>query len=55
MESEHNASYIRPEKHEEDSGSHSRLTDEKISDDSGSEANADRVFAPAELDNPFWR
>lgn len=32
----------------------SRFTDEKISDDSASEAKADRAMAPAGLKNPFW-
>jgi hypothetical protein len=33
----------------------SRLTDEKISDDSGTEAKVDSAFAPAGLNNPFWK
>jgi hypothetical protein len=33
----------------------SRLTDEKISDESGTEATADRALAPAGLKNPFWK
>lgn len=32
----------------------SRLTDEKISDESGTETTADRAMAPAGLKNPFW-
>jgi hypothetical protein len=32
----------------------SRLTDEKISDDSGTETKVDSAFAPAGLKNPFW-
>jgi hypothetical protein len=32
----------------------SRLLDEKISDESGTEAKADRALAPAGLSNPFW-
>jgi len=32
----------------------SRLLDEKISDQTGTEANADSALAPAGLDNPFW-
>jgi hypothetical protein len=32
----------------------SRLTDEKISDEAGSEANANSALAPAGLKNPFW-
>ncbi len=33
----------------------SRLLDEKISDDSGTEAKVDSAFAPAGLKNPFWK
>jgi hypothetical protein len=32
----------------------SRFTDEKISDDSGTEAMTDSALAPAGLKNPFW-
>jgi hypothetical protein len=32
----------------------SRLTDEKISDESGTEATSDKALAPAGLKNPFW-
>jgi hypothetical protein len=32
----------------------SRLTDEKISDDSGTETKANSALAPAGLKNPFW-
>ncbi|HEX3821997.1 MAG TPA: hypothetical protein VHW45_16830 [Candidatus Sulfotelmatobacter sp.] len=32
----------------------SRLTDEKISDESGTETKADSAMAPAGLNNPFW-
>ena len=32
----------------------SRLTDEKISDESGFETSADSVLKPAGLKNPFW-
>jgi hypothetical protein len=32
----------------------SRLTDEKISDDSGAEAKTTSALAPAGLKNPFW-
>ena len=31
-----------------------RLQDEKISDESGADANLDSAFAPTGLDNPFW-
>jgi len=32
----------------------SRLLDEKISDESGAEAQTDSALAPAGLSNPFW-
>jgi hypothetical protein len=32
----------------------SRFIDEKISDDSGAETQADSAMKPAELRNPFW-
>lgn len=32
----------------------SRLTDEKISDESGTETKADSALKPAGLSNPFW-
>ncbi len=32
----------------------SRLTDEKISDESGTETRADSALKPAGLSNPFW-
>jgi hypothetical protein len=33
----------------------SRLTDEKISDDSGTENKTDSALRPAGLRNPFWK
>jgi hypothetical protein len=33
----------------------SRLVDEKISDDSGTEAKTKSALAPAGLKNPFWK
>ena len=33
----------------------SRLTDEKISDDTGAETKIDSALAPAGLKNPFWK
>ena len=33
----------------------SRLLDEKISDDSGTEARTNSALAPAGLKNPFWK
>ncbi|HTW58174.1 MAG TPA: hypothetical protein VMD99_08590 [Terriglobales bacterium] len=32
----------------------SRFIDEKISDDSGTEAHSDSALKPAGLKNPFW-
>jgi hypothetical protein len=32
----------------------SRLMDEKVSDDSGTEAKTNSALAPAGLKNPFW-
>ena len=32
----------------------SRFIDEKISDDSDTEANSDSALKPAGLNNPFW-
>jgi hypothetical protein len=39
---------------EESQAPASRLTDEKISDDSGTEAKTNSALAPAGLKNPFW-
>jgi hypothetical protein len=33
----------------------SRLQDEKISDDSGTEAKSNSALAPTGLKNPFWK
>jgi hypothetical protein len=33
----------------------SRFIDEKISDDSGTEAKMDNALKPAGLSNPFWK
>jgi hypothetical protein len=33
----------------------SRLTDEKISDDTGAETKIDSALKPAGLKNPFWK
>jgi hypothetical protein len=54
MNHEHPARGISPEKKEELKAPSSRLTDEKISDESGTESTADRALAPAGLKNPFW-
>jgi hypothetical protein len=40
---------------EELSASPSRLLDEKVSDNTGTEAKVDSAFAPAGLKNPFWK
>ena len=42
------------EKKDEMKAPSSRLTDEKISDESGTEATTDKALAPAGLKNPFW-
>ena len=42
------------EKKEEMTAKPSRLIDEKISDESGTESKADSALAPAGLSNPFW-
>lgn len=46
--------YSGDERNQEKQIPSSRLTDEKISDESGTEATADRALAPAGLKNPFW-
>jgi hypothetical protein len=43
-----------PERKDEISLPTSRFLDEKISDDSGAEANTNSALAPAGLNNPFW-
>jgi hypothetical protein len=43
-----------PGKGEELEAPTSRFTDEKISDESGTETKADSALAPAGLNNPFW-
>ncbi|HKU26987.1 MAG TPA: hypothetical protein VJQ54_16045 [Candidatus Sulfotelmatobacter sp.] len=43
-----------PGKTEEPNSPQSRFIDEKISDESGTEAKADSAMAPAGLSNPFW-
>ncbi len=44
-----------PYKAEELNAPSSRLIDEKISDNNGTEAKVDSAFAPAGLKNPFWK
>jgi hypothetical protein len=53
-----NSDYTSPTtpNHEEElQAPSSRLTDEKISDDSGAEARTDKALRPAGLRNPFWK
>jgi len=40
---------------QEDPKPSSRLQDEKISDDSGTETQTNSALAPAGLKNPFWK
>ncbi|MCU1300321.1 MAG: hypothetical protein JWQ87_605 [Candidatus Sulfotelmatobacter sp.] len=44
-----------PYRDEELQAQSSRLQDEKISDDSGTEAKSNSALAPAGLKNPFWK
>jgi hypothetical protein len=55
MESKHPTSPMPPYAPEELNAPSSRLLDEKISDNSGTEAKVDSAFAPAGLKNPFWK
>ena len=43
-----------PDKKEDELKAPSRLIDEKISDESGTESKTDSALAPAGLSNPFW-
>jgi hypothetical protein len=49
-----NRSPMTPSYCQEDTKSPSRLQDEKISDDSGTETKTNSALAPAGLKNPFW-
>jgi len=44
----------RPRPEEELKAPSSRLGDEKISDDSGTETSSDSALKPTGLRNPFW-
>jgi hypothetical protein len=55
MESERRTPPVVAYPVEEFKASSSRLTDEKISDDTGTETKVDSVFAPTGLKNPFWK
>jgi hypothetical protein len=54
MKSEYPCSPMPSYREEESQAPASRLTDEKISDDSGTEAKTNSALAPAGLKNPFW-
>ena len=54
MNSEYPNSSIPLYRDDESQTPSSRLQDEKISDDSGTEANTNSALAPAGLKNPFW-
>jgi hypothetical protein len=54
MNFENPARGLKRGKEDEIKAPSSRLTDEKISDASGTEATADEAMAPAGLKNPFW-
>jgi hypothetical protein len=55
MKSEYSCPPTPPYREEELHAPSSRLTDEKISDDSGAETRTDSALAPAGLKNPFWK
>ena len=54
MKSEYPYSPLTGKKDEMIAPPPSRLTDEKISDESGTETLADTALRPAGLKNPFW-
>ncbi len=54
MKSEYPCPPMSSHRDEELHAPSSRLTDEKISDDSGMEATTDSALRPAGLKNPFW-
>jgi hypothetical protein len=54
MKADYPAPPVPPGKRDEMSAPPSRFLDEKISDDSGTEAKTNSALAPAELNNPFW-
>jgi hypothetical protein len=55
MKSEYPDPRVVPCPAEEFKAPSSRLLDEKISDDSGTEAKTNSALAPAGLKNPFWK
>lgn len=54
MKSEYPFSSLTNKKDERSAPAPSRLTDEKISDEEGSESQTDSALKPAGLSNPFW-
>ncbi len=54
MKSEYSSPMMPSYCQEDPQAPSSRLQDEKISDDSGTEARTDSALAPAGLKNPFW-
>lgn len=55
MQPEHTTFPTQSYREEEMNAPSSRLQDEKIFDDSGTEAKANSALAPAGLKNPFWK
>jgi hypothetical protein len=54
MNPEYNALSMPSQREEELQAPSSRLGDEKISDDTGTETRTNSALAPAGLKNPFW-
>jgi hypothetical protein len=54
VKSEHPFGPHEPHEKDELAAKRSRFIDEKISDDSGTEAQTDSALLPAGLNNPFW-
>jgi hypothetical protein len=54
MKSEYPYSPFTNDKKSEEPAVPSRFIDEKISDESGTETQADSAMKPAGLSNPFW-
>jgi hypothetical protein len=55
MNSEYSGPSMSPYPEDESQAPSSRLQDEKISDDSATEAKTNSALAPAGLKNPFWK
>jgi hypothetical protein len=55
MNSEYPSPRTPSRREEELQAPSSRLLDEKISDDSGTETKTNSALAPAGLKNPFWK